>query len=123
MPREVLDPNKSKVQAFPSKEVKSTSRRPCLFETLDQSKEVRNWVRKNVEDTIPAQNPTAASPPPPGPLPTPKSSIIKKMKGPDTEADRNSEIMAKHRTTMGRVGSGVESSWGLMGGMAEGMGM
>jgi hypothetical protein len=34
---------------------------------------------------------------------------MKKMKGPETEADRNSEIIAKHRTRMGRVGRGVAS--------------
>ena len=90
--------------AFPSKEVKRTTLRPCLLETFDQSREVRNCVKKKTEDTIPAQNPTAASPPP-----TPKSSIIKKMNGPETEADKNSEIIAKQSTTIGRVGSGVAS--------------
>lgn len=90
--------------ALPSRELNRTILRPCLLETLDQSKEVRNWDRKKTEETIPAQNPTAASPPP-----TPKSSIMKKMNGPDTDAERNSEIMAKHSTTMGSVGRGVES--------------
>lgn len=104
IPNEVLVPKRMRVMALPSRELNRTILRPCLLETLDQSKEVRNWDRKKTEETIPAQNPTAASPPP-----TPKSSIMKKMNGPDTDAERNSEIMAKHSTTMGSVGRGVES--------------
>ena len=126
--------------------MKRTFLRPMRCETAPQSKAVANCERKKTAaaehnvmktfvrnaqlqvvtglQTIPAQKPMAASPPPPG---TPKSSSIKKrngpgkdalsneltflasnnMKSPPTLADINSPTMHIPKTIIAIFGSGV----------------
>lgn len=90
-------PNASRKSEDPNKLVNNTNLLPCLFATSTQSKEVINWDKKKVDPTIPHQNPTADSPPPFSPAPTPIDSSIKNKKGPAVEAERNSEKIRLER--------------------------
>src|SRR6266702_137996 len=51
--KDVEVPNKAQVREPPRRERKRTMRRPCFSATVAQRREVRNWVKKNVETRRP----------------------------------------------------------------------
>jgi hypothetical protein len=66
------------------------------------NKEVMNWVKKNEETRMPAQNAICASS-----SNCPKPLTIKRTKGVDTFAHRNSPSIVIESTIIDRVGRGV----------------